>query len=97
MRGALKIYLNRYDSAIKMTPLQAEKPINHAKIRLIYVRKYVKADGKRKKPKFKVGDTVRISKTRSAFHRGYYENFTTEVWRVKKVLDNLPYPLHCRR
>ena len=90
--GALETYRNRYHSTIKMSPMQAEDPINHAKIRRIYVKKYAKVEGKWKKPKFKVGDTVRISKTRSAFHRGYYENFTTEVWRVKKVLDNLPYP-----
>lgn len=87
-----KIYHNRYHRTIKMSPLDAEKDENQAKLRGIYAAKYSKAEMKRKKPKFKVGDTVRISILRTNFSRGYHQNFTTEIWTVSEVLDNLPQP-----
>ena len=75
-----------------MSPVNAEKPINQAKLRKLYREKYMKANNRRKKPKFKVGNTVRISSTRTQFERGYHQKFTTEVWTVNKVLNNLPQP-----
>ena len=38
----------------------------------------------------KIGDSVRISAIHTPFDRGYHRNFTTEVWTVSKVMDNLP-------
>ena len=35
---------------------------------------------------------MRISNLRSKFTRGYHQNFTTEVWIIHKVLENLPLP-----
>lgn len=37
---------------------------------------------------FKVGDHVRLSKYRSVFEKGYTPNWTTEIFRIKKVLYN---------
>ena len=36
--------------------------------------------------KFHVGDLVRISKWRHAFHKAYSENYTKEVYRIREVL-----------
>ena len=41
-------------------------------------------------PKFKVGDTVRVSKYKSIFSKGYVANFTEEIFKVKKVLRGDP-------
>jgi hypothetical protein len=41
--------------------------------------------GTRKKPKFKVGDYVRISKTKGIFEKGYTPNWSKEVYRIKRV------------
>ena len=41
-------------------------------------------------PKFKVGDTVRVSKYKSIFSKGYEANFTEEIFKVKKVLRGDP-------
>ena len=41
-------------------------------------------------PKFKVGDTVRISKYKSAFTEGYEANFTEELFKVIKVIRGNP-------
>ncbi len=89
---AMKIYLNRKHRTIKMTPLEAEKDENGPILRQTYLKKYIKAGKKKIKPKFSVGDTVRIYKERGTFHRGYMEDFTTEIFTIVEVLINLPVP-----
>ena len=73
---AMKIYLNRRHRTIKMSPLEAEKEENQTALRTTYWRRYEKADMKKKRAKFSVGDTVRIFQERGTFHRGYMEYFT---------------------
>lgn len=92
LKKAITIYLNRKHRTIKMSPKEAEQPSNQSKLRKTYYIKYREADEYKKIPKFKIGDTVRISSLRLVFDRGYHQNFTTEVWTVKKVLNNLPQP-----
>lgn len=43
---------------------------------------------KKRKAKFKVGDFVRLSKYRVMFDKGYTPNWTTEIFKVTKVLYN---------
>ena len=42
--------------------------------------------GELKLPKFKVGDTVRVSKYKSIFAKGDEANFTEELFKVRKVI-----------
>ena len=42
------------------------------------------------KPKFKVGDHVRISKYRNVFPKGYTQNWSEEVFVVGKIKDTVP-------
>ena len=56
---AMKIYLHRTHRTIKMSPLEAESSHNHQTLREIFMQKYTKANLRKKKPKFKVSDTVR--------------------------------------
>ena len=51
---------------------------------------------KRKKPAFKVGDHVRISKAKKTFEKGYKSNYTREIFKVTRVYKKrLPeYKLH---
>ena len=37
-----------------------------------------------KSPKFKIGDTVRISKYKNIFAKGYVPNWSEEVFVIKK-------------
>ena len=88
---AMKIYLNRKHSTIKMSPLEAEKPINESKVRqnlTIFFSKNSRL--KPQKQKFKVGDKVRVWKFHRTFKRGYDHNFTDEFFVIHKVLKNLP-------
>ena len=89
---AMQIYLNRKHRTIQMSPHDAEKNENQKKLKKLYSTKYEKAENDKKKPKFKVGETVRIWLKRTTFHRGYYENYTREYFKIDKVLDNLPVP-----
>ena len=41
-------------------------------------------------PKFRVDDTVRVSKYKSIFSKGYEANFTEEIFKVKKMLIGDP-------
>ena len=88
--SAMEIYLNRTHRTIKMTPLEAEKNENATRLRKIYFEKYSKAGGKKQKPKFKVGDTVRIFNERGQFHRGYMEDFSEEVFTISEIDTKLP-------
>lgn len=42
----------------------------------------------RRSAKFKVGDYVRLSKYRTVFEKGYTPNWTTEIFRIRKVQYN---------
>ena len=42
------------------------------------------------KPKFKVGDHVRISKYKNIFAKGYAQNWSDEVFVVSKIKDTAP-------
>lgn len=42
----------------------------------------------RRRARFKVGDFVRLSKYRTVFEKGYTPNWTTEIFRVRKVQYN---------
>ena len=43
-----------------------------------------------KHPKFKVGDTVRISKLRKTFKKGYLPNWSEELFTIYKVIRVIP-------
>jgi Chromo (CHRromatin Organisation MOdifier) domain len=44
----------------------------------------------RNKPKFKVGDKVRMSRTKALFEKGYLPNWSEEVYIIEKVQKTNP-------
>ena len=82
-------YNNTIHSSMKMTPKEASKKENEEKV-------FVNLYGdliywKPKKPKFTIGDKVRISKyKRRIFDKGYTPNWTEEVFIVDKILPTKP-------
>ena len=82
-------YNNARHSSIKMTPVEASKKKNKSKVwsnlygDLIYL--------KPRKPKFSIGDHVRISKyKRKVFDKGYTPNWTEEIFVINKVSPTKP-------
>ena len=89
---AMDIYLHRNHATIGMSPLEAEKEENGDKVRENLLSFFHKRGLRRRKPKFRVNDTVRIWKKRGTFQRGYDENFSREYFKIYEVKTNLPVP-----
>ena len=76
-------YNNTIHSSIGMTPAQASEKKNEVKVwRKLYAH-YV--PDKLQKPKFKVGDKVRITRKKGIFEKGYTTRWTEEVFTVSKI------------
>ena len=43
------------------------------------------------KPRFSVNQRVRLLRFNTQFRKGYIQTFTSEVYRIKEVLDTFPY------
>ena len=83
-------YNNRKHSSIKMSPTEASKKVNEKQVfaNLYEDEIYIKPG----KPKFSIGDKVRISKyKRKVFDKGYTPNWTEEVFVIDKI--NLTKPV----
>ena len=84
----MKEYNNRVHSTIGITPVKAIQEENYMtalqntvdKTRLIPITK----------PKFKIGDKVRISRTKALFEKGYLPNWTEELYVTDKVQKTIP-------
>ena len=83
-------YNNRKHSSIKMSPTEASTKVNEKQVfaNLYEDEIYMKPG----KPKFSIGDKVRISKyKRKVFDKGYTPNWREEVFMIDKV--NLTKPV----
>ena len=80
----IKKYNNKIHTGIDMKPKDAYK--------LGYVPELIKPMNLdlNERRKFKVGDKVRIAKTKLAFEKGYLPNWTIELFTVSKVNDTVP-------
>ena len=75
--GFTKNYGNTKHSTIHMKP----KDVNKTNGR---------ATGNLPSPKFRVGDTVRVSKYKNVFAKGYEANFTEKIFKISKVFRGDP-------
>lgn len=81
-------YNTRKHSTIKMSPAEA---VENEEILLERQKERVKSImSKKVKPKFKVGDHVRISRVKGVFEKGYHPNWSREVYRVHSVDSKFP-------
>uniref|UniRef100_A0A1I7XN16 Integrase catalytic domain-containing protein n=1 Tax=Heterorhabditis bacteriophora TaxID=37862 RepID=A0A1I7XN16_HETBA len=79
----LQGYNNRYHTSIKMTPEEANVVYQN-----LFPSKDLedhREDQQRSTTKFKVGDTVRITKYKSIFAKGYLPNWSTEQFKISDV------------
>ena len=87
---ALEIYHNRYHSTLKMSPNEADMPINHNKLLRIYLKRYAKFDQiiakkNKKQTKFQKGQIVKIFSKKNIFTRGYMQNVTKEYFEIYDI------------
>lgn len=72
---------------IKCKPNDVNPSNEHAILRYAYNNRTVVI---KRKPRFKVGDQVRMSKYKKVFYKGYTPNWTTEIFKIKKVQPTNP-------
>ena len=71
-----------------MTPVEASKKKNES---TVYFNLYGDMQQLSSKPRFKVGDKVRISKyKRKVFDKGYTPNWTEEIFLIDKIQSTNP-------
>ena len=84
----VKEYNNTRYSSIKMAPVKASKKENELRVwRNLYPEHLEIYDIK---PKFSVGDKVRISKKKKTFEKGYTTRWTEEVFTIVEVQRSRP-------
>ena len=88
----LKQYNNTKHSSIKMTPVKAiSKKKNESAVYYIYYNLYGDMKQLSSKPKFKVGDKVRISKYKGkVFDKEYTPYWTEEIFLTDKIQSTNP-------
>jgi hypothetical protein len=88
-------YNTRKHRSIQMTPTEAELPVNQVRVLAAHNAHYAKIAGKRKKPKYSVGERVLVKSLPSnRFHRGYQQSFNTEQFEIVEVKTNMPIPMY---
>ena len=84
----VKEYNNTRHSCIKMTPVKASKKENELTVwRNLYPEHLEIHDIK---PKFSVGDKVRICKKKKTFEKGYTTRWTEEIFTIVEVKHTSP-------
>ena len=79
-------YNNTKHGSILMKPADVNKTNEYA----VWTTLFGDAVGDLPLPKFRVGNTMRVSRYKSIFSKGYEANFTEEIFKVKKVLRGDP-------
>jgi len=82
----LKNYNTSFHRSIKMTPTEASKMENQDKVRENLYGK----TSKKRAPRYKVGDLMRITIADNVFRRGFHRNFTLEIFEIESVLNTNP-------
>ena len=80
MNKLVKEYNNSYHRTIKMAPLNASKKSNE-----YIVKKSYNFEITNKKPKFKIGDKVRISLLKNTFEKGYTSNWSEQIYIIDDI------------
>lgn len=89
-------YNHRIHRMIEMAPYRAERPVNHVAVRKAMTKHHAKAIRLTKKPKYSVGQYVRVvvSKEVNKFKKSYDETYDKEIYIVEEVLTHLPRPMY---
>ena len=70
-----------------MTPVEASMKKNEKKV---FKNLYGDISVDKKKPKFSLGDFVRIPRKKGTFEKGYTPRWTEEVFKVVEILHSVP-------
>ena len=92
----LQVFVGAYNSTvhrmIKMTPLEAEKPVNHSRVRKKMMA--IHSNIKKRIPSYNVGQTVRTSQFPKKFQRGYEIQNQNEIFTINSINSKFPLSLY---
>ena len=80
-------YNNRVHSSTKFAPVDVNKRNEHIVRNNLYPKQ---VNDPSVKPKFKVGNSVRLSRKDNIFSKGYSANFTDEIFYISEIKDTKP-------
>ena len=80
MNKLVKEYNNSYHRTIRMKPIVASKKSNENIVRKNYNFKITD-----KKPKFSIGDKVRVSLLKNTFEEGYTSNWSEQIYIIYDI------------
>lgn len=85
-------YNSSSHSRLMMSPNEAERPENDLQVKDMLNQHYLSFFEKRKnkRAKFKLGETVRVSKIKTPFFRSYKNQSNEELFEIIEVKQNLP-------
>ena len=81
---------NNYNQTKHSSILMKPADVNKSNKDQVWLTLYGYGLGDFSLPKFRIGDTVRISKYKNIFKKGYEANFTEEIFKVVKVFRGDP-------
>ena len=83
----LSQYNNSYHNTIRMRPVDASKKENESEVweNLFRDEEHIK-----KSNKFKIGDTVRISRIKGIFEHGFLPNWSEQIYKIHKINNSIP-------
>ena len=84
--GLVENYNNMKHTTIHMKP----KDVDRKNENEVWITLFGSGFGGLPLPKFRVGDTVRVSKYKNVFKKGYEANFTEQIFTVSKVFRGDP-------
>jgi len=88
-------FVKEYNATVQSNTGMAPADVRDTHVLTIWNKMRGKADRARRlcKLKFRVGQHVRISKGKAKFAKGGEQNYTTEIFKVRKVVHRTPRPV----
>ena len=89
--------VNQYNKSFHRSIGVAPEKVNEANSRKVWYKMYdahIPKKGKPLKPKFKVGDRVRLSEQVRTFKKGYLPNWTEEIFIVSQLIPSFDMVLY---
>jgi hypothetical protein len=83
----LSKYNNSYHNTIRMRPVDASKKENESDV---WENLFKDDEQHKKSSKFKIGETVRISRIKGIFEHGFLPNWSEQIYKIHKVNNSSP-------
>ena len=88
-------YNNSYHNTIRMRPVYASKKENEIDVwENLFIDSEIHDETSKNLPsnnkKFKIGDTVRISRIKGIFEHGFLPNWTEQVYKIESINNSTP-------